>query len=233
MAGKVRGGAAVLVALLLPACNLTYTPDDTSGSGGSGGPTGLFLPYDGQADLDTNPQFGWYAVPGTTSYELQIAMDAGFSQIIWDEPGIFPETTILTQATLTNVTTYFWRVYATVPGLGGPLLVDGSPFQFSTQGTGNTFPQAFTIKSPPDLSTNIDPSTLFTWYASARAWSYTIEVDPAGTFSPAPYSQSGIHINRGFLPVALPKGTNYSWRVIAIGEAGNAISNVAVFRTAP
>ncbi len=233
MAGKVRSGLAVLVALLLPACNLTYAPDGASGPGGSGGPTGLFLPYDGQTGLDTNPQFGWYAVPGATSYELQIALDPGFSQILWDQPGIFPETTILTQATLTNSTTYSWRVYATVPGLGSPVLVDGSPFQFSTLGAGLTFPAAFTIQSPPDLSTNIDPAPLFTWNASARALSYTIEVDPAGTFSPAPYRQSGIHINRGFLPAALQKGTSYQWRVIAIGEAGNTISNVAAFGTAP
>jgi len=233
MAGRIRIGSAVLVALILPACNLTYTPDGLSGSGGPGGPTGLFLPYDGQTGLDTNPQFGWYAVPGATSYELQIALDAGFSSTIWDEPGIFPETTILTQATLTNATTYFWRVYATVPGAGSPVLVDGSPFQFSTLGAGLTFPAAFTIQSPPDLSTLVDPATLFTWNAAARAISYTIEVDPSGTFSPALYSQSGIYINRGTLPVALQKGTTYFWRVIAIGEAGNAISNVATFRTAP
>jgi hypothetical protein len=233
MTKALRSGVGILATVLLPACNLTYTPDNTSGDPGSGGPTGLFLPYDGQAALDTNPQFGWYAVPGATSYELQIAMDPGFTQTIWDQPGIFPETTILTQATLTNATTYFWRVYATVPGVVGPVLVDGSPFQFSTQGAGLTFPQAFTIQSPPNLATFVDPSALFKWNASARALSYTLEVDPSGNFSPAPYSQSGIHINLGTLPVALQKGASYFWRVTAIGEAGNTISNVATFMTSP
>src|SRR5579883_1160034 len=225
MIGKGRIGAAVLTALLLPACNLTYTPDQTFPPSDSGGPSGLFLPLDGALNVDTNPEFGWYAVPGATSYELQIATDPGFTAMAWDEPGIFPESTFLTQATLTNFTTYYWRVYATVPGAGSPVLVDGSPFQFRTQGGGFTIPQPFTLQSPPPVASQVDPSTLFTWNPSAGAMSYTLEVDPSGSFSPPPFSQPGISLNQGRLPGPLAKGTVYSWRVVAIGQLGNTVSN--------
>lgn len=233
MTGTARGVLAFLIAGFLPACNLTYIPDQSPSDPSGGGPSGLFLPLDGAINIDTNPQFGWYAVPGATRYELQIATDPAFSAMVWDEPGIFPETTILTQATLSNFTTFYWRVYATVPGAGSPILVAGSPFQFETQGGGFTTPEAFTIQYPPFAATMIDPAVIFSWNPSAGAMSYTIEVDPSGNFSPAPIRLPNLHVNQGQLPAPLANGTLYSWRVVAIGQLGSTISNVGSFLTAP
>jgi hypothetical protein len=230
-----RVGMAGVAALLLPACNLTYIPDQTlPPSGSSGPPFGLFLPLDGAMNVITNPQFGWYALDGATSYRLQIATDVNFTEIVWDDPTLTVTSTILTAATLTNFTTFYWRIYGIVPG-SPDILAGGSPFSFRTDGGGSTFPSAFTTQSPTGGAMGVPLSPLFAWHPSAAADSYTIEVELyPGSFTGTLITQSNIHVNRGTLSVPLDQGKQYHWRVHAFGQLGDTYSSDApIFITGP
>jgi len=229
------GGILVpLAALLVPACNLTYSPDPSM-SGGSGTlPFILVLPIDGEGQAPTNPEFAWNALDGASGYELQISTTSDFSQIIWDDPSLLFTSTFMTQVTLTNFTTYYWRIYGIVPG-GGKVLAGGSPSQFETQGGGFLTPTAFATLNPPSLQSNVSVSPMFTWQASQGATSYTLQIDPAGTFSPPLIVQPNIQLNRATLGTPLSSGTTYYWRVLATGQSGNTYSDIppADFMTAP
>lgn len=222
----------MLVGLLLPACNLTYVPDPGQTGGSDAVPFSLVLPLDGDQQAPTNPQFAWNALDGASGYELQVSTALDFSQIVWDDSSLSITSTFLTQVTLTNFTTYFWRIYGILPG-GTKVLAGGSPYQFRTQGGGFTIPTAFTTLYPSQGLTGVPESPMFSWQASMGATSYTVELDPAGSFMPPLIVESNIYVNRVTLATPLAPGTSYAWRVQAIGDLGNTYSPPVVFTTAP
>src|SRR5581483_8796231 len=104
MRGTGRGALAVAAALLLPACNLTYTPEQSLPGGVTSPPFVLTVPVDGNLQVPTNPQFGWNAYPGAVGYQLQVSTAADFSSVVWDDSTLTITSTFLTQVTLTNFT---------------------------------------------------------------------------------------------------------------------------------
>ncbi len=234
MTGAARAALVVVAALMLPACNLTYVPDQSPPPGNSGPPFVLFLPLDGELQATTTPQLSWYAHPNALGYQLEISTASDFSEPIWEDSSLTIPSTFLTQVTLTNFTTFYWRVNALLPG-GGKVLAGGSPFHFRTQGGGFTTPLPFFTQSPISGLTGVALSPSFFWLGSAGADSYTLQLDTAGTFVAPTISIPGIHVNRHTLATTLAPNTQYSWRVLAIGQLGNRLSNlpVSVFQTAP
>jgi hypothetical protein len=233
MARSVRGIAALVAGLLLPACNLTYVPDQSLPASDPSGPSfGLLLPLNGELQALENPEFAWYALDGATGYGLEISTTSDFSTIVWDDPSLTITSTFLTQVTLTNFTYFFWRVYGLQPG-GASVLAPGSPYQFRTRGGGVTTPTGFAPLYPSGSVSGVDVSPLFSWQASVGATSYTIEIDSAGTFSPPEFVESDLHINRATLTTALDRGKSYAWRVLATGQLGNRYSSTGSFTTAP
>ncbi|HLY12346.1 MAG TPA: hypothetical protein VKW04_23795 [Planctomycetota bacterium] len=236
MSGTARGALALLTALVLPACNLTYGgPDQGFPQGGGGGaPFVLTLPVNGELQAPTNPEFAWITLDGATNYRLQVSTAPDFSQIVWDDSSLTVTSTFLTQVTLTNFTTYYWQITGFLPG-GGTVLAGGSPSQFRTQGSGMTTPVSFSTQVPSGGATGLPLSPSFAWQGSDGADSYSIEIDPAGTFSPAPIVQANIHVNRGTLTTPLSPNTTYFWRVLAVGQLGNRYSTLPTepFTTGP
>jgi hypothetical protein len=234
MSGAARAAIAVVAALLLPACNLTYVPDQNLPAGNQGPPFVLVIPLDGELQATTNPQFAWNAYPGALSYQLEISTASDFSVPIWEDSALTIPSTFLTQVTLTNFTTYYWRVNALLAG-GSKVLAGGSPYQFRTQGGGFTIPLPFATQSPISGILGVPLSPLFAWQGSPGADSYTLQLDTAGTFTAPTISVPGIHVNRYTLANPLAPNTQYYWRVLAIGQLGNSLSDVpvAVFQTGP
>jgi len=234
MTAAARSAMLLVVALFLPACNLTYVPDPPQGGGSTAPPFGLFLPLNGELQAATNPQFGWYALNGAVAYQLEVSTASDFSQIVWEDSTLAITSTFLTQVTLTNFTTYYWRIHGIQPG-GAKVLAGGSPFQFRTQGGGFTVPTAFATQYPSNGLTLVAALPLFAWQPSIGATAYRVEVDPTGTFIAPTFVQSNIHVNRVTLAQPLLPGTQYFWRVLATGQLGNLYSDVpaALFTTAP
>lgn len=233
MKGLARGALGLVAALLLPACTVTYTMDQPTAPGGGNLPFILLLPADGELQALTNPQLSWNAYPGAIAYQLEISTASDFSTVVWEDSALTITSTFLTQVTLTNATTFFWRINAVLVG-GGKVPAAGSPFQFRTQGGGFTTPTPFATLYPTPGLNNVVASPNFAWQGSIGADSYTLELDTAGTFITPTIVLAGIHVNRATLPPLNPS-TQYAWRVVAFGQLGNRASDLpaAVFTTAP
>jgi hypothetical protein len=75
------------------------------------GTTTLTAPANGATGVATSPTFTWTALAGAASYTVDIATDAGFTNIVSTHSGI--TTTSYAASGLNPATTYFWRVKPT------------------------------------------------------------------------------------------------------------------------
>src|SRR5690606_34807138 len=86
-------------------------------AGAPSAPT-LVSPADGATGVGTAPTLSWNAAAGAASYTLEVATDAGFTNIVVSQSGL--ATTSFAVPGLSPATTYFWRVSA-VNGCGSTL----------------------------------------------------------------------------------------------------------------
>src|SRR5690606_34715722 len=86
----------------------------------------LTSPANGASGVSTGPTFSWQANATADAYEIEIATDSGFSNIVATD---IVEGTSYADATLLPDTTYFWRVRAVNPCGDGAWSVT---FTFST-----------------------------------------------------------------------------------------------------
>ncbi len=76
------------------------------------GTPGLVTPADGSTNVNSSPTLTWNALPGALTYDVEVATDAGFSNIVDFAIGL--NGTSHTVATpLNGLTEYYWRVTAT------------------------------------------------------------------------------------------------------------------------
>jgi subtilisin-like proprotein convertase family protein len=68
----------------------------------------LSTPFPFESSVPTTPEFSWSPIPGTTTYEFQLASDPGFNDILIDE--ILIGSSFQPPLTLDLLTTYYWRV---------------------------------------------------------------------------------------------------------------------------
>jgi hypothetical protein len=78
--------------------------------------------------VSTTPTLSWNALPGASTYELQVSTNVNFSPVIFDQAGIAGTSQQLTG--LANATTYFWRVNGSNAGGTGPF---SAPWSFTTE----------------------------------------------------------------------------------------------------
>ncbi|MFK8032346.1 MAG: proprotein convertase P-domain-containing protein [Gammaproteobacteria bacterium] len=74
------------------------------------GLAGLATPADGSIDQATMPTLTWTDATQAGSYEIQLASDAGFTNIV--DQGVSDSTSYSVPVVLANDTTYYWRVRA-------------------------------------------------------------------------------------------------------------------------
>src|SRR6185295_14138015 len=104
-----REASLLAVALLLPACNLTFTTADDPllGSAAPQDPFALMIPLnDANGVQPLNTQFAWGAMPGAVSYDLEISLRSDFSSIEHQQTGI-TITQVFSNAILTHSTIYY------------------------------------------------------------------------------------------------------------------------------
>lgn len=88
----------------------------------------LISPADGQLDVPTMVTFTWDAVGQAATYEIQIATDAAFTNLV--DADQLTGTSYASSVTLNPTTTYFWRIRAAnTCGLGD----FSAPVSFTTQ----------------------------------------------------------------------------------------------------
>lgn len=71
----------------------------------------LLSPADGATEVDLLPTFTWTAASQAASYDLEVATDAGFSDVVYSATGLY-ETTHTAAIALSSNGVYYWRVWA-------------------------------------------------------------------------------------------------------------------------
>jgi len=72
-------------------------------------------PYNGATNVPLTPSFAWNPADWATGYEFVLAKDAAFSDVVVSKTGAnaLSSTVYLSEETLANSTTYYWKVRAT------------------------------------------------------------------------------------------------------------------------
>ncbi len=91
--------------------NVHQTPVGLTVQAAAPGAPVLTAPANGALNVPASPTFTWNAASGAATYAIQVATDAGFSNIVASASGLTGAT--WNGATLNTSTTYYWRVQAT------------------------------------------------------------------------------------------------------------------------
>lgn len=162
----------------------------------------LLSPVDGSTQISIEPLLEWASVSGADTYEVEVATDAGFSNIIFSQTGLTANSVSLSE--LDNLTTYFWRVRAVnFAGLGNyssaSFTTVKAHFPYLSNPVGGLLVYTETIK--------------FSWYMMAS--SAGLKFDLIYSTDPG-FSSSTTISDIEALSVEVPgllRGTDYYWKV--------------------
>lgn len=151
--GAATGQYAIDVVGTSPTTTHTATVQLLVADSAPGVPT-LVDPANGATAVPFTPTFVWTAVAGATSYYLEVADDAGFSNIVYSATDT--ATSHLIATPLDPLTTYYWRVTGENGcGMGSP----STAFSFTTQAVPDTLCSAPAL-AIPDNGTASDSMTV-------------------------------------------------------------------------
>jgi hypothetical protein len=187
------------------------------------GPFNLVSPANSATGVSLTPTYSWTASAGASTYTLQVALDATFTNIVINKTGIV--ATSDTPATaLAAGTLHYWQVIA-VNGQGNTTAT-GAPWSFTTT-TGGSPPGAFTLVSPPNGASAVSTSPTYSWNAAPNANTYRLMVATDAGMSNLVIDKSGIATTFDQPATGLNPGTTYYWQVIASNGTGDTTSTAA------
>ncbi|MBK7256588.1 MAG: fibronectin type III domain-containing protein [Ignavibacteriae bacterium] len=181
-----------------------------------GVPTQLTPASGAQSIAINTTSFTWSAVPDAASYRLQIATDAGFTSLVYNDSAITAATKAVPG--LLFGSTYYWRLSA--KNVAATSAFSGVR-SFSTK----LAPPGVT--SPATGATNTPIIQVLDWDTVASASSYRLQVSTATSFSPLLYN---VILTSDTLTLnGLANKTKYYWRV----SARNASGDTSAYPTTP
>ncbi|MEO5746299.1 MAG: hypothetical protein ABIQ53_17160, partial [Terracoccus sp.] len=157
--------------------------------------------------------FDWDPVPGAQKYEIRVARDPGFNNLVEQRQVL--GTRYSPTVTYPN-DSYYWQVRATNAAgqeMEWPALT--SSFQ-------RRWPSKPTLVYPPTSSTPVGDDFYYQWTPVKHASRYRLEVGPDSNFTPGTFSTcftatttytAGYGSFDGCMPA---QGSTYYWRVIAL-----------------
>jgi len=172
-------------------------------------------PVSGTTGVTTNPLLTWQGVPGAQSYGVQVSASPSFATLKMDRSGI-TGTNVQVDG-LTNGMEYYWRVNAT--GSGGTSA--WSAVSSFTTASIVVLPNVPVTEAPASGTTGITTNPLLTWYGVPGAQSYGVQVSTSLSFEELQLDRSGI-TGTSVLVDGLRNGTEYYWRVNAMGSGGSS-----------
>lgn len=193
----------------------------------------LTLPADNKLCLDNNVSFQWNASTDAQQdailYQIQIAKDNGFAQIV----NTLDNSSLSTSALeLEKNTAYYWRVKATdSKGLSSAY---SSTFKFYTAGTAvvNHLPFAPEWISPAINAALSTSTATLTWNASDVDTADILTYDVYfGTANP-PTAKVSENTSAKSFEVTLQPTTQYYWRIVVKdNKGGETVGQVWKFKT--
>jgi hypothetical protein len=230
MSSAWRSASLLAVALLLPACNLTFTTADDpfATSSAPEDPFSLMTPLnDANGVQPINTQFSWGALAGAISYDLEISLSSDFSQLVYQQSGI-TITSVFSTATLTYSTTYYWRIRG--HDTSSSRLAAGSPFRFTTVPPLSP-PGQFFLLSP--TGSNVSRTPGFAWSMSTNVSFYTLTLSTDPNVLNPVVTLPNLHEPNATCPITLLPNQTYYWSVTASNWLGTYVPPSGSFVTGP
>lgn len=166
----------------------------------------LSAPDSALSGASTSPELRWVVSEEVEQYQVQVATDSAFEDIIRSQSGL--EGTSYQVSGLAADAEYFWRVRGTnFTGTGE--WSNAWPFTTSAIGTP-------VLVFPENNQVNIDPDTTLVWNTAVNADSYTIQVSKKPDFSIRAQQES--LTDTTYKPEILERNATYYWRVRSISS---------------
>ncbi|UCF32836.1 MAG: hypothetical protein JSV78_10935 [Phycisphaerales bacterium] len=136
----------------------------------------LDAPADGAVEVSRTPQMTWLPVTQAATYDLEIATDGDFTNVIYSTTST--DTTHVVEIMLDADTTYYWHVSANnACGTSGY----SDAFSFTTLAQGDYFTQDFSSGFDLDgYSLSFIPNGSGNYYGPCRAPASQLPTDPSG-----------------------------------------------------
>ena len=147
-----------------------------------------------------------------TTFQIQVSTVANFATTVHDESGLASPSVQV--AGLAYSTLHYWRVRTTTDGETSEW---SSVFSFTTLNA----PDAPTLSTPADGTTDAPITQTVTWLSSATAASYGLQIDDDPGFGSPLVNVTGI-TNLYYINSGLATNTTYYWRVNATNTAGTS-----------
>lgn len=179
-------------------------------TGAATAPT-LVQPADSTRNQPTTVSFLWSALPNTASYDVQLATDTDFTNVVASPTGI--TVAAYEHSGLTPGVTYHWRVRAVSTGGAGSW---SAPFVFTTKPLAPAIPA---ILSPVHQTQNLPRALRLLWSPASRATSYDVQVATDAAFETLVAAQESV-TETFFDLTGLQLATTYFWRVRGRNEGG-------------
>ncbi len=174
----------------------------------------LSSPENNKTGVSTEPELLWTQSEGATKYNLQLATDSSFSNLVINENGL--ADTGKQVVGLSRLVRYYWRVSAANNYESSAW---SSPaFAFVTAGT---IPSVPLLSLPSNGASDINVNPVLTWNASLGADGYTLQVSKSSTFTDFVYNQSGLTATSKQI-TGLNNFEKYYWRVSASNISGTS-----------
>jgi hypothetical protein len=175
----------------------------------------LVSPANNSTGVALNPTLKWNKSTGALTYRLQVATDANFTAIIFND-----STLVDTMKQLSGLgynTPYFWRVNAK-NAAGTSAYSD--VWKFTTM-TEPVLPGVPVLVSPANNATGIVLSPMLKWNKSTNAVTYRLQVATDANFTAVVFNDSTLTDTLKQLS-GLSYNTKYYWRVNAKNPTGTS-----------
>ncbi|QSQ16339.1 endopeptidase [Myxococcus landrumensis] len=202
-------GAASTCSCAKPAC----TPP---------GGASLTTPANGAVGAELATALDWADVSGASTYEVQVATDAAFTNVVASANSLVTSNWTISPALNVN-TTYYWRVRAgnSCGGTGSY----SAAFSFTTRGCVTL--AAPTLSSPADGATGVATSAALDWSDVPSAARYIVEVATDAAFTNIVRSNTTLTTSAWTVSPALNSATPYYWRARAADVCSESPNSTA------
>lgn len=171
----------------------------------------LTAPNNGASDLMTSQLFTWNSTAITSTYRLQLALDASFANIVVDSDNLSAPN--LNLSDLINGTTYYWRVLSNNASGASAW---SETWSFSTIVAA---PAAPSLSLPLNTALNVPLATTFDWESVSGAENYQLQIAANIDFMTIVSEEMSL-VNPTFDYTFSNFETTYYWRVKANNVGG-------------
>ncbi|MCY1014978.1 endopeptidase [Pyxidicoccus sp. MSG2] len=187
----------------------------------------LSTPANGATGVEPLAVLDWADVSGAANYEVQVATDSAFTNVVATATTLATSTWTVSPA-LNTTTTYYWRARAknSCGGVGAW----SSTFSFTTRGC--VALATPTLVSPASGATGVATSAALDWSDVTGASRYEVQVATDSAFTNVVRSNTALSSSNWTVTPALSSATVYYWRARAGDSCGtSAYSATSSFTT--